>query len=159
MTNHKVLHPIRIFSSRAKDALGKPILSAVYCRTEIDQVLELGETTSAHGIPHGTGEMQVTEILNGTEIHRSAANGDLKFYVAADEVEEDTKKDRLAVRDLHGEVFGVNQVKALLGDKFPGEFPWNRAEHFLMEDGVLQPYAGDEILPMPGIKINFELVE
>ena len=52
-------------------------------------------------------------------------------------------------------VFTTEQVKALCGGELPlaEHFAWERAECFHLEEGVLQPYAGDEILPMPGITV------
>ena len=50
----------------------------------------------------------------------------------------------------------VKQVQALCGGKFPlaEDFAWERAECFHLEDDVLQPYAGNMLLPMPGITVN-----
>jgi hypothetical protein len=50
-------------------------------------------------------------------------------------------------------IFAVEQVKALCGGAFPfaSGFNWDAVEHFLLEDGVLQPYEGTEILPGPAI--------
>ncbi|MCR4276029.1 MAG: hypothetical protein NUV90_01460 [Candidatus Parcubacteria bacterium] len=62
---------------------------------------------------------------------------------------------------LHAEsekvvVFTVEQVTALCGGRLPyGDgFTWERVERFELEDGMLQPYAGDTILPGPGIRIK-----
>lgn len=52
--------------------------------------------------------------------------------------------------------FAVDQVKALCGGVFPYArgFAWERVEHFRLENGTLQPYRGDTILPGPGILIT-----
>lgn len=59
--------------------------------------------------------------------------------------------------------FSVEQVKALCGGRLRlcgNEFGWEAVDHFILEDGVLQPYgedSGDEsednILPGPGIRL------
>lgn len=57
--------------------------------------------------------------------------------------------------------FSVEQVKAFIGGELPhaGGFLWDRVEYFLLEDGALQPYNGyGEILPGPGIRIDFTLI-
>lgn len=53
-------------------------------------------------------------------------------------------------------IFMVDQVRALCGGVFPYArgFAWERVEHFRLEDGVLQPYRGDTILPGPGILVT-----
>lgn len=53
-------------------------------------------------------------------------------------------------------VFSVEQVTALCGGRLPyGDgFAWERVERFELEAGVLQPYAGDTILPGPGICVK-----
>ncbi|MDP3957942.1 MAG: hypothetical protein Q8Q36_00575 [bacterium] len=50
--------------------------------------------------------------------------------------------------------FTREQVAALCGGRFPetNGFDWSRVGHFRLEDGVLQPYAFDQILPGPGLK-------
>ncbi len=57
-------------------------------------------------------------------------------------------------------VFSVDQVKELFWGNFPyaDGFAWKSVERFELEDGVLQPYAGDDILPGPGIEITAELI-
>ena len=57
--------------------------------------------------------------------------------------------------------FTVEQVVALCGDQLPhgAGFFWSAVEHFRLEDGVLQPYRGNEILPWPGIRISTEEVQ
>ena len=62
---------------------------------------------------------------------------------------------------LHAEsekvvVFTVEQVTALCGGRLPyGDgFAWERVERFELEDGMLQPYTGNTILPGPGICIK-----
>lgn len=54
--------------------------------------------------------------------------------------------------DVH---FTIEQVQALCGGELPSAsgFNWKAAEHFRLEDGVLQPYNGYGILPGPGIAI------
>ncbi|TSA43968.1 hypothetical protein D4R49_01185 [bacterium] len=49
--------------------------------------------------------------------------------------------------------FTVAQVTVLCGGKLPDAngFAWWEVEYFLLGDGILQPYAGKEILPGPGI--------
>lgn len=49
-------------------------------------------------------------------------------------------------------------VAALCGGEFPdGDgFDWRNVEHFRLQDGILQPYRGDEILPGPGLKVHME---
>ena len=51
--------------------------------------------------------------------------------------------------------FTVAQVAALCGGELPhaNRFAWYTVEYFLLEDGVLQPYAGRDILPGPGITL------
>lgn len=55
--------------------------------------------------------------------------------------------------------FTPDQVKALLGGKFPyaNGFAWNCVRHFELTNGMLEPYDGDEILPAPGFHINIEM--
>lgn len=57
---------------------------------------------------------------------------------------------------MDGTTFTVAQVTALCKGKLPygNGFTWERVEHFRLEDGVLQPYSGDTILPGPGIHIK-----
>ena len=57
---------------------------------------------------------------------------------------------------MHTETFTIAQATALCGGQLPAEsgFAWERVEHFRLEDGVLQPYSGDTILPGPGIRIT-----
>ena len=57
--------------------------------------------------------------------------------------------------------FTVAQVTALCGGKLPyGKgFAWERVEHFLLEEGVLQPYSGKNILPGPGITLFLQIAE
>ena len=54
--------------------------------------------------------------------------------------------------------FTYGQVEALCGT-FPhaNGFHWPSVGHFMLEDGILQPYDGDEILPGPGLAV--EVVE
>ena len=51
--------------------------------------------------------------------------------------------------------FETEQVKALCRGEFPTRsgFEWSRVDYFLLEDGLLQPYAGDHILPGPAITV------
>lgn len=53
-------------------------------------------------------------------------------------------------------VFTVAQVTALCGGRLPyGDgFAWERVGRFELKDGVLQPYAGNNILPGPGIRVR-----
>ena len=46
-------------------------------------------------------------------------------------------------------LFETAHVQALCGGQFPtaNGFAWDQVEHFRLEDGVLQPYRGNEILP------------
>ncbi len=55
----------------------------------------------------------------------------------------------------NGTTFAVAQVKALCNGRLPyGDgFAWERVEYFKLEDGVLQPYSDNTILPGPGIRI------
>jgi hypothetical protein len=58
-------------------------------------------------------------------------------------------------------ILSPRQVEALCGG-FPKArgFNWRSVEQFKLEEGVLQPYAGDEILPGPGIRVGIlELTE
>jgi hypothetical protein len=51
--------------------------------------------------------------------------------------------------------FTPEQVRALCGGRFPNcGFDWNSVGYFRWEGGVLQPYAGDEILPGPSITVS-----
>ena len=55
--------------------------------------------------------------------------------------------------------FFVEQVKALCGGSFPDDtdFDWAAVERFELENNVLQPYAGKQILPGPGIIVAIKL--
>lgn len=57
--------------------------------------------------------------------------------------------------------FTKNEVKALCGGKMPeaNGFAWERVGYFMLEDGVLQPYSGTEILPGPGLKVTVEEIK
>jgi hypothetical protein len=56
--------------------------------------------------------------------------------------------------------FSIEQVAALCGGKLPETgFSWSGVGHFLLEDGILQPYALEEILPGPGIMVNTQLFQ
>ena len=57
--------------------------------------------------------------------------------------------------------FTPEQVLALCGGSFPGQsgFAWDRVERFELEGGILQPYAGREILPGPGISLEATLAD
>lgn len=37
-------------------------------------------------------------------------------------------------------------------------FSWDAVEYFRLEDGILQSYAGGEILPGPGLRVNVEVL-
>lgn len=51
--------------------------------------------------------------------------------------------------------FSVEQVKAICDGRLPDcGFAWELVEYFRLEGNVLQPYAGDTILPGPGITIT-----
>lgn len=52
--------------------------------------------------------------------------------------------------------FTVRQVAVLCGGTLPESngFNWKDVYHFELEDGVLQPYAGTQLLPGPGIRIT-----
>jgi hypothetical protein len=39
----------------------------------------------------------------------------------------------------------------------PAGYAWTRVQKFRNEDGVWQPYSGDDILPLPALKITCEL--
>ena len=54
-----------------------------------------------------------------------------------------------------------DQMQAILGGEFPDArgFMWENVDHFELEDGVWQPYDGNEILPAPGIILNARLEE
>lgn len=47
-------------------------------------------------------------------------------------------------------------MKVLLGNKFPYAhgFEWSCVEYFKYEYGFWEPYAGDDILPGPSIRIE-----
>jgi hypothetical protein len=72
----------------------------------------------------------------------------------------------MQIRSIIGEIemedmqFTVEQTTALYGGKLPyaNGFSWERVEYFKLEDGVLQPYSGDQILPGPGFLITFKMV-
>lgn len=53
------------------------------------------------------------------------------------------------------------QVAALCGGELPKAdgFAWERVEHFLLEDGVLQPYSGKQILPGPGLEVALRVLD
>ena len=56
-------------------------------------------------------------------------------------------------------VFSAEAVKELCGGEFPSgtKFIWSTVEYFRLEDGVMQPYRGEEILPGPGILFSAKL--
>ena len=58
---------------------------------------------------------------------------------------------------MNDKIFSVEQVKALCGG-FPEAkgFAWEEVKNFQLEDGLLQPYNGDTILPGPGLEISLK---
>lgn len=57
--------------------------------------------------------------------------------------------------------FSVEQTKALCGGKLPYAhgFAWHEVEYFLLENGVLEPYSGNQILPGPGLEITIREIQ
>ena len=53
-------------------------------------------------------------------------------------------------------VFTIAQVTALCGGELPntGSFDWKQVEYFRLKEGVLCPYAGSQVLPYPGIRLE-----
>ncbi len=56
--------------------------------------------------------------------------------------------------------FTTEQVTALCGGELPDGFGFDcsRVEHFRIEEEVLQPYAGDDLLPGPGLWFHFTVI-
>lgn len=57
--------------------------------------------------------------------------------------------------------FSIEQTKTLCGEKLPyaGGFAWEETEYFLLQDGVLEPYSGNQILPGPGLEITIREIQ
>jgi len=55
--------------------------------------------------------------------------------------------------------FTKEQVTALCNGTLPREsgFDWSRVDHFMLEAGVFQPYAGRMPLPGPAIAVKTEI--
>jgi len=53
-------------------------------------------------------------------------------------------------------VFTPEQVLALCGGQMPyaNGFAWDTVEEFRLENGALEPYEGEEILPGPGLRFQ-----
>ena len=76
---------------------------------------------------------------------------------------EHWQKTRGGVSQVPGDGTGLskNQMQMIVGGTFPYArgFRWECVEHFELEAGVWQPYAGEEILPAPGIVLSHRLEE
>ena len=53
--------------------------------------------------------------------------------------------------------FSVEDILELCGGQFPEAdgFNWEEVEYFLLEDGMLQPYEGEVVLPGPALIVKF----
>jgi len=54
---------------------------------------------------------------------------------------------------------GAETMELIIGEfPYADGFTWEAVEYFKLEYGVWQPYAGDEILPGPGLKLEVKLI-